>query len=826
MNLFKKSKYLLAVLLASFCFVTFVPQFSYAQNPGAESRFNQQNPDVAPGATNDTGAAMKDAGNKVVNWLAESLGHIVYFFTVRLPSLILVLEIKMFRWVGTYNGFATQPQVVQAWGTVRDLANMFFILVLLLMAFGTILQVQGYGYRQLLSRLLIMAILINFSKSIVALLIDFSQIVTLTFLAPVIDTLSGSLVVALGLTNIMKLAESSSTSVTGVSFLMAMILGGIMMIITTVIMGVILIMFLMRVITLWILIVLAPVAFLAHTFPQTDRYYKDWENELSKNLTLGPALAFFIWLALSIVGQGNISDSFGSVADIDSSGGVGSVKTDDASLQGIFTEVSTTSNMLNFVIAISLLMAGLKFASQSGAAGASFAGKASSNLQKWGSKAARMPLVGTSGEGGLKGVGSRMVGTAGIGLAATVGNVPLIGGGFKRAGLQMQAMETRRRQRKQAIYNKRYAGMSEEQQQEYNETYQGMGKFALGAREGRANLFRDELRRTRGAISPERAKQLQAGLRAAGDFDSLEKLEARSGALLNGDKLNRLVEKMGPAALSNLNLEGASQEVIEAVANLSGDVLTKGFEGMSDDIRKKAMAAIDPIVNSLDGDMKNEDSSKYKARILQAKYSAKSAETNGLAADFNNPLLTNDQKKKFLQKAKLSGEDVIKFDTSGTESGKMFDYISANATQSQASAMVSNLSNDAQGEEKLKRITKARVRAGKVKEMETMAGGIGSKYIEDSDVSYWVHNIAAPMPPAPVTPAQRALHDKQLKDVATRNLDYAHTVYSPTTNRAAFISFVETLSLEQLKKMDQASLKTIKGSVNPDTQARFDALKI
>lgn len=275
MNLFKKPKYLLMILLASLTFVTFVPQFSQAQNPGAESRFYAENPEAAPGLNVDA-SKVKDAFGDGVNWLAEKLGVIVWFFTIKLPSIILLQEIKIFAMVGPYNAFTTQPQVESAWGTVRDLANMFFILILLLMSFGTILQVQGYGYRQMLSKLLLMAILVNFSKSIVAILIDFSQIVTLTFLAPVLSSLAGNIVVAMGLQNIMSLKDGYEANnkanpddqYTAVSYLMAMIMGGIMMIVTTVIMGVILIMFIMRIIGLWIMVILSPLAFLARAFPK------------------------------------------------------------------------------------------------------------------------------------------------------------------------------------------------------------------------------------------------------------------------------------------------------------------------------------------------------------------------------------------------------------------------------------------------------------------------------------------------------------------------------------------------------------------------------
>src|SRR5688572_16403838 len=70
-------------------------------------------------------------------------------------------------WVAQYNGFVTSAPVANGWGIVRDVTNMFFILVLLVIAFGTILGVDAYSYRnKMLSRLLIMAVVVNFSRTI------------------------------------------------------------------------------------------------------------------------------------------------------------------------------------------------------------------------------------------------------------------------------------------------------------------------------------------------------------------------------------------------------------------------------------------------------------------------------------------------------------------------------------------------------------------------------------------------------------------------------------------------------------------------------------
>jgi hypothetical protein len=833
MNLFKKPKYLLMILLASFTFVTFVPQFA-----GAQHVPYMPNEDVIKQAEQRTA----DAGGKVdpdsvTNWLATQLGHIVYFFTIKLPSLILLLEIKMFKLVGSYNGFTSQAQVKEAWVTVRDLANMFFILILLLMAFGTILQVQGFGYRQLLSKLLLMAILINFSKSIVALLIDFSQIVTLTFLAPVLENLAGNYIVALGLQNIMSLPQEGTGTFTGVTYLMAMILGGIMMIITTVIMGVILIMFVLRIVGFWILIILAPMAFLARAFPKTSSYYGQWEGELSKNLTTGPALAFFLWLAFSIVGQGNISSEFKAETDTTGDNAKASIIDDTADLNITVSKVADTANMLNFVIAITLLMAGLKFAASSGAAGASVAGKASGSLQKWGSRIGRGATIGaaagvgalawkgTSGEGGAKGFIGQTSGYAGKGLAVMGGAMGL--GGMQRAGLGLQAKESGRRQRKQTKYNKRFEGMSDEQKQEYNKS---VGKFSLGRREAQANLAEDQLKTTRGPINPVDAEKMKKRFEAAGDHASIEKLGMRSAATITDAKsFNRMVEKNGPGFLSSLNIKGASQDVINAFMGLSEDVITKAYDGMDKELKKANMEAIDATYDTsptytgpkLQGNMANEDSAHYKGRVLQAKYSGKNVENNGMALAYN--AMRESEKQAFLKRTKLSGEDMLKINGTGAEGNTMFSDIAGRATQTQVTAMINNLTTDAAGEENLRAITSAQVRAGNIQQMRTVGGGIARKDIQDTDVGHYFNHALPPLPPAG---ASTVAYDRRKRELTMQNLEHAHIMYPPATMRTPFVAFIEKLSIEQLKKVDEGALRDVRLSCSRDTQDKLKTIGI
>ena len=61
--------------------------------------------------------------------------------------------------VARYNDFINEPLVTQGWILVRDLCNMFFILIILVIAFATILRIESYNAKKLLPKLLIMVII-------------------------------------------------------------------------------------------------------------------------------------------------------------------------------------------------------------------------------------------------------------------------------------------------------------------------------------------------------------------------------------------------------------------------------------------------------------------------------------------------------------------------------------------------------------------------------------------------------------------------------------------------------------------------------------------
>ena len=344
---------------------------------------------------------------------AGAIDKAVSFVVGAIASLILVicgwilgLAISGIITIVSYNNFINEPSIVQAWVVVRDLCNMFFILILLLISFATILRIETYQWKKILPKLLIMAVLINFSKTICGLLIDFSQVIMLTFTNAFSDG-GGNFVKALRVKDFLAVTKNQASwwdetnkNLNLTTTVAAMMFVIILMVVATVALLAIMIVFLMRMIMLWIYIILSPFAFLLMAFPAGQKYASQWWSEFVKYLINGPILAFFIWLTLIVMNQ---APKFENSVFFDK-------VTGDLGGQSATIQALQTGTFISFILAIGMLVGGLMISQQIGGLGAA-----------WG--------MGTLGN--LK--------SKGLGLAKAAAGVPLAAGGWAAKGLFFKA---------------------------------------------------------------------------------------------------------------------------------------------------------------------------------------------------------------------------------------------------------------------------------------------------------------------------------------------------------------------------------------------------
>lgn len=308
----------------------------------------------------------------VIDAVASLIARLLQVIIDWIGQLFLSVVDQLIK-VAQYNNFLHARAVDTGWVVVRDVANMFFVVVLLIIAIATILHLESYNYKKLLPRFLLMAVLINFSKTICGIIIDASQVVMLTFVNSFKAAAGANFIQAFGINQVYTLATGEGVS-SGLAMLGTLLLALTVLIIAFSTVVVLLVMLIARIVVLWILIVLSPLAFLGYSFPAGESIWKEWKENFSKYVITGPLMAFFMWLALIVAGGGTGNEEVGVFA-------TSRAVTSPAVGSGALGAMEKLSSI---IVATAMLMIGLYVAKKGGVAGSGLADKALSKAKEAG----------------------------------------------------------------------------------------------------------------------------------------------------------------------------------------------------------------------------------------------------------------------------------------------------------------------------------------------------------------------------------------------------------------------------------------------------------
>ena len=211
--------------------------------------------------------------------------------------------------------------VLVGWRIVRDLANLGFVIAIIIIAFATMLQLENYGAKKMLVILVMAAVLINFSLAIAGVFIDFSNVFTALFVKKAIgggsadafsldnlNRFAGNLAYAFSPQKLLEtndnpdIYKSIGTSMAGMISLFASTF--FLFLFTTLAalsMLAIALMLLVRYVNLSLLLILLPGAVLALTLPKMEKYWSLWVNKFFSQIIYLPAATFFIYLTIIFV---------------------------------------------------------------------------------------------------------------------------------------------------------------------------------------------------------------------------------------------------------------------------------------------------------------------------------------------------------------------------------------------------------------------------------------------------------------------------------------------------------------------------------------------
>ncbi|MDO8499246.1 MAG: hypothetical protein Q7S66_01130 [bacterium] len=343
-----------------------------------------------------TGSAASIAGKTAVGLITNpidtfvSVSNGIMLWVTELFLKITIFLLNFIIELASYHGYLDSPAVNIGWVLVRDLTNMGFVVILLVIAFGTILGLEQYEWKKLMVKFVLAAIFVNFSRVICGIIIDGAQVVMLTFVNGIAATAGGNLIQAFGMERMLSISPQATPgdlSSQG-SFFIGLVVAITFSALLMAMMAVYMVILLARMITLWLLIVLSPLAFVLSVLPQTESMAKEWWKEFGNNVVSGPLAVFFIWLALVTVGAGDIHTKMAE----QSTNRMDAVTTEAGAIGGANSagigDVMSWDKMANFFIGLGMLLLGAKKTQELGVYGASAMGGAMDFAKKVGMGAA------------------------------------------------------------------------------------------------------------------------------------------------------------------------------------------------------------------------------------------------------------------------------------------------------------------------------------------------------------------------------------------------------------------------------------------------------
>ena len=290
-----------------------------------------------------------------------------------------------------------------AWRAIRDVANMGFIFVLLYAAIQTILGV-GKDVKGLIVRVVVVAILINFSLFFTQFVIDVSNVIAITFydaispgaLTSTAPGIFGNTGIADQLMNPLKITSLWSPEglnrVKGKQLLIIGIMGTIVTLITAFVLFAVALMFIIRFVVLIFVLILSPLAFVASILPQLEGQRKQWIDALIGQAVFAPIYFLLTWIVI-VVAKGLPFGQSGVPLSATLVGTIGAA--------GEAVAPTNVGILVHFIVIIALLIASLTISKQ----WASKAGPVGGKLTSWATGFAGSKTLGLAGAMGRQSIG-------------------------------------------------------------------------------------------------------------------------------------------------------------------------------------------------------------------------------------------------------------------------------------------------------------------------------------------------------------------------------------------------------------------------------------
>jgi len=261
--------------------------------------------------------AISEIGQGILAVLGKVVGFVTYvinYFIGYIAAVLFTLGGFLIKIGLTMNSqLIDSPTVAAGWVVTRDLANLGFVLSIIVIAFATILRQQSYALKQTLWKLVVVALLVNFSLVIAGVFIDLSGVISNLFISKAtqgnLDQFANALASSFGAQQLMKITADDLRGFEGLPEFGANMFGAIASLsfvsLFTVLGAIALLgvaaMLFIRYIALTILLILMPLAWLFWIFPNLASNWSKWWSNFMKWVFFMPAATFFLYLTILLV---------------------------------------------------------------------------------------------------------------------------------------------------------------------------------------------------------------------------------------------------------------------------------------------------------------------------------------------------------------------------------------------------------------------------------------------------------------------------------------------------------------------------------------------
>jgi hypothetical protein len=394
-------------------------------------------------ATSPIQCALSAAGYAIFEFVGVFLAIVAWLFNIVIAKTVF----------GFADLFGNSAGLLGGWRVLRDICNIGLIFGFVYMGIATILDIHGYEIKKTLPRLIIFAVLLNFSLLASEAIIDTSNV----FSAVLYQNSADNQNQLCGISDIgnnggggagntgcadqgiagMIISNSKVNTVLSPSFQpkfgLTFYLG--LTVVETILMVVLIaaaIMLIIRAVVLVFLMILSPIGFAGLAVPFLEPYAKRWWDTLLAQSFFAPVLLLLIFIGLKIGNSlpASISKS-GSLADLFKA-----------------QPPATLDVLLIYVLVVGFMIAALMAAKQMGAYGASFATSAATKIVSYPFAFVGRNTVGRGAAAGRKGfeswvgnqnrtlLGSKALGRAVGGTLKATGAAEEISGGLKKVSGQ------------------------------------------------------------------------------------------------------------------------------------------------------------------------------------------------------------------------------------------------------------------------------------------------------------------------------------------------------------------------------------------------------